>query len=172
MNKFLKWPFLKFIKLTKKIVQRIAEAYDIRVDRSAHADGIYPLIIAKDSENMIPKTVRFNTMCGKINVGKNTVFGHDVKVLTGKHCNVEEATKLGKPLHFVPESGRDISIGNGCYIGANTIIIGPVSIGDYSMIGAGSIVTKNIPDYSFAVGAPAKVVKTLKPYKDSHMDTK
>jgi acetyltransferase-like isoleucine patch superfamily enzyme len=89
------------------------------------------------------------------------VFGEDVKVLTGKHVNFKESEILGVPLHFVPESGREISIGEGCYIGSGAIIIGPVTIGDYSVIGAGAVVTKSLPGKVFAAGNPARIIKDL-----------
>jgi len=57
-----------------------------------------------------------------------------------------------------------INIGNDVYIGIRSIILPGVSIGNRVIIGAGSIVTKNIQDNSVAVGAPAKVIKTVDEY--------
>ena len=54
---------------------------------------------------------------------------------------------------------EDINIGNDVWIGAKTIVMGGVKIGNGCVIGAGSIVTKDIPAYSIAVGVPAKVIK-------------
>lgn len=53
-------------------------------------------------------------------------------------------------------------IGNSVLIGANAVIIGNVRIGDNSIIGAGSVVTKDIPANSVAFGVPAKVIKKIK----------
>ncbi len=52
-----------------------------------------------------------------------------------------------------------ISIGEGTWIGASATILDGVSIGRGCVIGAGSLVTANIPDYSIAVGVPAKVIR-------------
>lgn len=52
-----------------------------------------------------------------------------------------------------------MTIGDGSYIGINAIIVGNVKIGKYCVIGANSVVTKDIPDYSVAVGSPAKIIK-------------
>jgi len=153
----LKW----LIQLTKPLVWRIAEAYDLRVDRPRFACGQHPLVIMDDpitARRLIPRSVYFNTRCGQIVVGKNTVFGEDAKILTGKHMNIEEARRNGVELHHVPEHGRDIVIGSGCYIGSNAILIGPVEIGDYAVIGAGAVVTKSVPERTFVAGVPAKVV--------------
>ena len=52
-----------------------------------------------------------------------------------------------------------ITIGDNVWIGANSTITAGVSIGKHAIIGGGSVVTKNIPEYSVAVGNPAKVIK-------------
>jgi maltose O-acetyltransferase len=160
MKALLKW----LIRITKPLVWRLAEAYDLRVDRPLHAYGQHPLVIGGDRAKAlhnIPKSVYFNTRSGCIVVGENTVFGEDVQVLTGKHMHVEEARRAGVAHHHVPEEGRDISIGAGCYIGSGAIIVGPVEIGDFAVIGAGSVVTRSIPTRAFAAGVPAKVLRDL-----------
>jgi acetyltransferase-like isoleucine patch superfamily enzyme len=149
------------VRVTKPYVQRLAEAYDLHVERPLHAHGQHPLIIEGDLESAlhrIPKSVYFNTRSGSIRVGADTVFGERVEVLTGKHMGIAEAAAAGVPLHHVPESGRDIEIGAGCYIGTGAIIIGPVKIGDGAMIGAGAVVTHDIPPLAFAAGVPARVI--------------
>ena len=83
-------------------------------------------------------------------------------VLTGKHLNIDEAGENSLDLHSVLENGRDVNIGSGCYIGSGAIIIGPVQIGDFSVIGAGSVVTKNVPKKTFYAGNPARMIKQFK----------
>ena len=56
---------------------------------------------------------------------------------------------------------KPITIGNDCWIGGNAIICPGVSIGDGCTVGAGSVVTKDIPANSLAVGNPARVIKKL-----------
>jgi acetyltransferase-like isoleucine patch superfamily enzyme len=60
-----------------------------------------------------------------------------------------------------------ITVGNDVYIGLNTMILPGVNIGNRVIIGAGSIVTKNIPDNSVAAGVPARVIKTVDAYLES-----
>jgi acetyltransferase-like isoleucine patch superfamily enzyme len=55
----------------------------------------------------------------------------------------------------------NVIIGNGCWIGAYVFIREGVTIGDNVVVGAHSVVTKNIPSYSVAVGVPARVVKKI-----------
>lgn len=59
-----------------------------------------------------------------------------------------------------------ISVGSDTWIGGNVTIIGGVKIGKNVIIGAGAVVTKDIPDNSIAVGVPAKVVKKLPEIKE------
>lgn len=61
----------------------------------------------------------------------------------------------GAPGKGVPVIGENVFLGAGC------IVMGDVSIGDGSVIGANAVVTKTIPPNSVAVGVPARVIKTL-----------
>lgn len=54
---------------------------------------------------------------------------------------------------------KPVSIGDGCWIGEKVCILPGVNIGKKCIIGAGSVVTKSIPDYSIAAGNPARVIK-------------
>lgn len=62
------------------------------------------------------------------------------------------------------ELTKPIIVGNDVYIGANTMILGGVTIGNKVIIGCGSIITKDIPDNSVAVGSPARVIKSADEY--------
>jgi len=64
-----------------------------------------------------------------------------------------------------------VIIGNDVWIGAHSIVLGNVTIGDGAIIGAGSVVTKNIASYSVAMGIPARVVYNRKDSRDSHEQT-
>ena len=153
-----------FIELTRPLIWRIAEAYDLRVNKHVRPQGQHPIILKgghEEARRLIPKTAYFNTRSGSITIGENTVFGEDVMILTGKHYCIAEAETENLPLHFVPEAGRDISIGKGCYIGSRAILIGSLNVGDYAVIGAGAVVTKDVPARTFVAGVPAIRVKSL-----------
>lgn len=64
------------------------------------------------------------------------------------------------------EITKPITVGNDVYIGNNVMIMPGVNIGNKVIIGAGAIVTKDIPDNSVAVGVPARVIKTADEYFD------
>ncbi|HDZ8876661.1 hypothetical protein J4G66_16215 [Aeromonas dhakensis] len=56
-------------------------------------------------------------------------------------------------------SNQKIKIGNDVWIGANAIILPGVTIGDGAVVGAGAVVTRDVPDYAIVVGVPAKVIR-------------
>lgn len=70
---------------------------------------------------------------------------------------------LNKYHEFIPQSGK-VKIGNNVYFGRNCSVFKGVTIGDDCIIGFGSVVTRDIPSGSVAVGAPAKVVGTIEDY--------
>lgn len=148
-----------FIRATKPLVQRLARAYDIRLERPLYATGQHPILFPKGAERGIPKSCVFNTRSGAITIGTNVVFGEDVQLLTGKHLSIEEAEVTGLPLHHVPVSGRDIVVMDGVYIGTMAIVVGPVTIGEHAVVGAGAVVTSDVPARTFVAGVPAKVIR-------------
>lgn len=60
-----------------------------------------------------------------------------------------------------PETGKPITIGEDCWFGGNCIVLPGVTIGRGSTVGAGSVVTKNVPPYSVVVGNPARVLRSV-----------
>ena len=126
--------------------------------------------------------------CGKtLNIERNAVFGPQLEIGNksgiGINCEIYGPVKLGEYVMMGPEvviytSGhrhdsidipigeqgseeiRPVEIGNDVWIGRRVIIMPGVKIGNGCIIGAGAVVTKDIPDYSIAAGVPAKVVKS------------
>ena len=83
----------------------------------------------------------------------------------GSGCLIASGTIILAHEHiFVKPDGsyymKDTYIGNNCFIGVRSMICPGVHIGDQCVIGGGTIVTKDIPPHSMAVGVPAKVIKT------------
>jgi len=81
-------------------------------------------------------------------------IGEYVKI--GKNCTILPMVLIGKSN---PISKVDIIIGNNCYISTGVTILGPVTIGDNVTIGAGAVVTKDVPDNVIIAGIPAKIIK-------------
>jgi maltose O-acetyltransferase len=92
--------------------------------------------------------------CASVSIGSNVFFAPNVQLYTATH-------PLEAELRKTLESALPITIGDDCWIGGNTIILPGITIGNGVVIGAGSVVTKNIPDNVMAAGNPAKVIKKL-----------
>ena len=71
-------------------------------------------------------------------------------------------------LLFQNTTPKPIKIGNGCWIGANVVVLPGVTIGDGTVIGAGSVVTKDIPANVVAVGNPCHVLRKINQSVNCH----
>lgn len=91
-----------------------------------------------------------------VSVGSNTIFASNVALISENHGSSVETPV---PYYAQELTTGPIMIGEGCWLGQNVIVLPGVSIGDKCIIGANSIVSKDIPSYSIAVGIPAKVIK-------------
>ena len=90
-----------------------------------------------------------------IYVGDYTKFGPNVVLATAGHPILPELRERGTQYNV------SIRIGRCCWLGAGVIVLPGVTIGDYSVIGAGSVVTKDIPSGVVAVGNPCKVLRHI-----------
>ncbi|EPS34239.1 putative acetyltransferase [Penicillium oxalicum] len=97
-------------------------------------------------------------------IGDRVQIGTGVSLLTAGHD-----TSILSRRKFV-EFGHPIFIEDDCWIGANVVILPGVRIGQGSTIGAGSVVTKDIPPFSVAVGTPCRVKKTIQSAEEEEQD--
>lgn len=92
---------------------------------------------------------------GKVTLGNGVRIGGHTSILGFNHS----FGQLDTPIHQQPLTFKGITIGDDVWIGSGVTIVDGVEIGSHSVIGAGAIVTRNIPPYSVAVGNPARVIK-------------
>ena len=93
--------------------------------------------------------------CAPIDIGNDVQVGPAVQLYTAQHPLEAEVRRSGL------ESARPIRIGNDVWIGGGAVILPGVTIGDRSVVGAGSVVVHSVPADCVAVGNPARVVRTL-----------
>lgn len=93
-----------------------------------------------------------------IEIGEDTILGAGSMVLDN------DFHALGPGFSWLTEyskNSKPVKIGRGCFIGARSIILKGVTLGDRVVIGAGSVVTKDVPAFSIAAGNPARVVGSI-----------
>jgi len=92
---------------------------------------------------------------GRIRVGKFSGLGPGTMIFASNHQFIP-----GTPYHKQPWTEKDVTIGEDVWVGAGTVIVAGVTIGDRSVVAAGSVVTKDIPPDSIAAGVPARVLRS------------
>ena len=113
-----------------------------------------------------------------VKIGYKVYLGEDViidllyprEVVIGDFVDIGDRSMIyaherGPPLlrKLYPRRIKRVTIGKGSWIGNNVMILPGVSIGKYCVVGGSSVVTKNIPPFSLAVGTPARVVRSISP---------
>jgi maltose O-acetyltransferase len=138
-------------KLSKQLIPNTAA--NLWIQSPFYCDYGYNIVAGEN--------VFFNFNCTvldvmKVTIGSRTLFGPNVQIYTASHpVNHEERVRgLGH--------GKPVTIGEDVWIGGAAIICPGVTIGDRSIIGAGSVVTKDIPADVMAAGNPCKVIRSLK----------
>jgi len=94
--------------------------------------------------------------CGPIRIGNNVMIGPDVIILTARH----RFDKLDVPMCQQGDlPSEPVNIADDVWIGTRVIILPGVSIGKGAILGAGAIVTKDVPEFAIAGGNPARVIR-------------
>lgn len=102
--------------------------------------------------------------CSLVTIGNRCMFGPNVSIFAATH----EAEVQSRRDNV--EYGRPVVIGDDCWIGGNVVILPGVTIGRGCTIGAMSVVSRDIPDFSVAMGQPARVLKKVQPIEPEGED--
>ncbi len=89
----------------------------------------------------------------RVHIGAACMIGDETIILDNDYHSVGPGANLSRPVH----------IGDGVWLATRVIVLRGVTIGDHSVIGCGSVVTRSIPAHSFAAGNPARVIRTIGP---------
>src|SRR5262249_41460985 len=122
--------------------------------------GMQPPFFCDYGANIeLGERVFFNFNCGGLDVcpvaiGRFTLFGPAVQILTPMH-------PFDAELRRREEFGKPVEIGSDVWVGGGAIILPGVSIGSRAVIGAGSVVTRDVPEGVFAAGNPCRVIREI-----------
>jgi len=107
----------------------------------------------------IGEDTRLNRGCtltsyAQIRIDDFTIIGEFVSIRDANH-----GLKRGEPMRYQPHTCKPILVGRDVWIGRGSCILPGVTIGEGAVIGANSVVTRDVPDFAIAAGVPAKVIK-------------
>ncbi len=102
--------------------------------------------------------------CAPITIGDNVIFGPNCTLAAPMHPLLPEERNVrvrenGELYNL--EYAKPINIGSDCWFASNVVVCGGVTIGEGCVIGAGSVVTRDIPPYSLAAGSPCRVIRQI-----------
>lgn len=92
---------------------------------------------------------------GGVTIGDRTMLGFGCQLISGNHAIPEGRGKI----YDAGYVRKPINIGADCWLGANSIVLAGVSIGEGAIVAAGSVVNKDVPSFSIVGGVPAKLIK-------------
>jgi len=135
--------------------------YDIAEDFRFNGENILfygegKIIIDENSYIGWNSTIQSSSAC-VVKVGKNCSISHNVRIYTESNFTKQNFDLLSKKI----KTSGDVIIGNGVWIGVNVFIRPGVKIGDNAVIGANSVVTRDIESNSVVGGVPARFIKKI-----------
>lgn len=166
LHRFMHKVSLEAIKITSEINSSYHTPEEIRMlmteltgSEIDEGFNLFPPFFSDFGKNIhIGKNVFVNSGCkfqdqGGIFIGDGVLIGHNVVLATLNHDMSPEKRRGMYP--------KPIRIGKNVWIGSNSTVLPGVTVGDNAVIGAGSVVTKDIPENTVAAGNPARVIKAI-----------
>ncbi len=166
-------------ELFKEQIKCLDRLYDFNATRPTELDKRSDMLkemLAEVGENCYIEPPFHSNWGGKhVHLGKNVYFNFNATLVDDTHIYIGDYTMLG-PNVVIATAGHPIlpelrekalqynlpvHIGKNCWLGAGVIVLPGVTIGDNTVIGAGSVVTKDIPSNVVAVGNPCKVLREI-----------
>ncbi len=166
-------------ELFKEQIKCLDRLYDFNATRPTELEKRAEMLkemLAEVGENCYIEPPFHSNWGGKhVHLGKNVYFNFNATLVDDTHIYIGDCTMLG-PNVVIATAGHPIlpelrekalqynlpvHIGKNCWLGAGVIVLPGVTIGDNTVIGAGSVVTKDIPANVVAVGNPCKVLREI-----------
>lgn len=148
----------KMIKLCQKKFKKFHDTAEVRP--GAYIVGCSKIeigkrVVIRPGCRFFGETYDIDT---SIIIDDDVMLGSCVSIYINNHCFERTDIPIIDQGHY---PAKQVHLKQGCWIGANVILLPGVTVGKNSVIGAGSVVTKSIPDFSIAVGNPAKIISII-----------
>ena len=162
------------IYLTARLAADVSDMdFSVQCDGRVHVSGTANIKLGKRCR--LGMEVELRTVeAGHIQIGEDTRLNRgctltsyaqiriDDFTIIGEFVSIRDANhglKRGEPMRYQPHTCKPILIGRDVWIGRGSCILPGVTIGEGAVIGANSVVTRDVPDFAIAAGVPAKVIK-------------
>ncbi len=160
-GRWLSWAWPVIGRPVTRLVERALASHELvgGPDPLLFRSMVYgdPSRLSVDDDAVVNDAL-FNLSSGTITVGRHAFFGHGVVLLTGTH----DFARFGADrLRSAPRSGRDIVVGDGAWLASGVVVVGPCTIGEHAVVGAGSLVLSDVDPYTLVAGTPAVVKSTI-----------
>ena len=162
------------IYLTARLAADVSDMdFSVQCDGRVHVSGTANIKLGKRCR--LGMEVELRTVeAGHIQIGEDTRLNRgctltsyaqiriDDFTIIGEFVSIRDANhglKRGEPMRYQPHTCKPILVGRDVWIGRGSCILPGVTIGEGAVIGANSVVTRDVPDFAIAGGVPAKVIK-------------
>lgn len=167
----------KFCGRIRAVAFGITAGHDVYIGKNCNFKGKNDILL-QDFVTIRPN-VQIWSGGGTVKIGKGSEIGERCRISITNSLEIGEKVLLSPNVYItdcdheyrnvdipvidqgIVQKGQTVYIGDGSYIGINAVIVGNVKIGKHCVIGANSVVTRDVQDYCVAVGSPARVIKRM-----------
>ncbi|MBR3078170.1 MAG: sugar O-acetyltransferase [Oscillospiraceae bacterium] len=162
----------------RRRMELVCEYNQTRPSEQAKRDELLPRMLAEAGEGCyVEPPFHANFGGGHVHFGREVYANFNLTLVDDTHIYVGDHTMIGPNVTLctaahpidpaLREQGyqynRPVRIGRNCWLGAGVIVLPGVSIGDNTVVGAGSVVTRDLPANVVAVGSPCRVLRPIEP---------
>lgn len=149
-----RWTHHRLARLRTSLLRRYFAALGHRSSVSFQTRILEPANIYVGSRSSIPNTSVIDGR-GGLHIGDDCLLGFENVILTSTH----ESASVALPIREQGMYRAPVRIGNDVWTGCRVVIVPGVTIGDHVIVGAGSVVTHDVPDWAVVGGVPARVIR-------------
>lgn len=160
--------------IIRKAIRITSELNAMRVDDNAQVNRVFSELTNKTVDDSLFLIPPFYTDFGQnIHIGKNVFVNHACTFMDRGGITLEDNVLVGPKVNLITTNhptepgqrrstiSKPIVLKQGAWVGANVTVMPGVTIGENAIVGAGAVVTKDVPANSIVAGVPARVVKHL-----------